>query len=129
MHTYLEHKIPVLDVPTALDAIVDINEWRSLGVHLGIKSSKLDEIGRCSIEEQKTMLVKAWFECDASPSLDKLHTALSKPSVGQTRVAEKVDKLRRTSLVETSGSVLDVSVSKDGPNAMSAATPQSKHSH
>lgn len=77
----------VLDVSAALDAIEDVREWRSLGVHLGIKSSKLDEIGRCSIEEQKTRLVSAWFECGVSPNWEKLYTA-------KTRVAENTSRAK-----------------------------------
>lgn len=75
----------VLDVSTALDAIEDVREWRSLG-YLG---TKLDEIGRCSIEEQKTRLVSAWFECGVSPNWEKLYTALTK-----TRVAENTSRAK-----------------------------------
>lgn len=102
-----------LDVPTALNAIQDVTNWRSLGTHLGIKSSKLDEIAKFPIKEQKSQIVVAWFACDEAPSLEKLQTALKKPSVGEIRAAERVSDMRRVSL--TSGPSFDTSVSKDSP--------------
>ena len=78
-------KLPIDEV---LHAIGDVSDWRSLGKHLGIKSSKLDEIGRCSIEEQKPKMVVAWFESDEDCTWEKLEEVLKKPAVSEIEVAE-----------------------------------------
>lgn len=96
---------------TALEIIKDTREWRSLGTQLGIKSSKLDEIARFRGDE-KSRLMKAWFECDECPTADKLRCALKKPSVGEIRAAERAARLSRT---DTFGSSIDTTVSRDCP--------------
>lgn len=77
----------------ALGAIKDVKEWKNLGVCLGVKSSKLDEIETYPDEQQKQALIEAWFECDEFPSLDKLCKALRNPLVSETRAAEGVEIL------------------------------------
>ena len=95
--------------------IEDVSDWRSLGKHLGIESSKLDEIGRHSIEEQKTRLVMAWFESDEDCTWEKLEEALKKPAVSEIRAAEKV---RKASLL------IDRSPCKDSFEAISPTSTQ-----
>ena len=98
---------------TVLECIKDTPEWRSLGIHLGVKSSKLDEIARYPVGQQKSLMVQAWFDSGLVPTWDKLYEALQKPSVVETQAAERVDCMRRPSLV--SASLCGDSVSKDSP--------------
>lgn len=96
-----------LDQLTAIDLIKDVLRWKNLGIHLGLTSAKISQIEEFPEEQQKSNLIKAWFECDEPPSLDKLYTALRKLSVGEIRVAERVDSFRKASLAGTSGSSFD----------------------
>lgn len=106
-------------IDEVLHTIVDVNDWRSLGKHLGIESSKLDEIGRHPVKEQKSRMVNAWFESDEECTWEKLREALKKPSVSETRAAEKVDRIRRASLLK------DRSAYKDSIEAISPTSTTS----
>ncbi len=114
-----EDKHPIDEAAVLLE-IKDVSDWRSLGKHLGIESSKLDEIGRHSIEEQKSRMVAAWFASGEDCTWDKLSKALKKPAVSETRVAERVDNIRRASLQQQ-----DISVYKDSLEVISLTSAQS----
>lgn len=69
------------EAPTSegvLHAIAHVSDWRSLGTHLGIESSKLDEIEMLPSEDWKSKLVEAWFESADHCTYDKVEEALKK---------------------------------------------------
>lgn len=101
------------DIREVLIYIEGVSDWRSLGTHLGIKSSKLDEISRYLPEEHKPQLVAAWLQSDGDCTLDKLAEALEKPSVREVQAAENV-RARKPSLI-SSTLFMGSSVEADGP--------------
>ena len=96
-----------LNAPNVLSVIADVSNWRNLGTQLGIESSKLDEIDRCPVEEQKTKMVTTWLNCDENPSWDKLYRALRRPSVNMNRAADKVASRFRGSSFNESLDTMD----------------------
>lgn len=85
-----------------LEAIEEVSDWRTLGTHLGIKSSKLDEIARYPPEEQKSQLVAAWERSGTDCTWKKLEEALEKPSVCGVRAVKKARRMSMTPFKDSS---------------------------
>lgn len=100
------------EIREVLIHIEGVSDWRSLGTHLGIKSSKLDEIGRYPPEEQKQQLAVAWLQ-SGDCTWDKLVEALEKPSVREVKAAENV-RARKPSLISSELYCMGSDVETDG---------------
>lgn len=84
-----------------MESIEEVSDWRTLGTHLGIKSSKLDEISRYPPEEQKSQLVTAWYS-GIDCTWEKLEEALNKPSVCGVQAVKKARRMSTTPFKDSS---------------------------
>ena len=81
------------DLQTVLEALVDVNQqWRRLGLALGLRPPTLEGIsGRDSEECKEKMLTKWLSKVDGcSPSWSALVTALRNRTVGHSEIADAI---------------------------------------
>lgn len=97
-----------LNNATVLQTIASVVDWRTLGTHLGIPSTKLREIGMHPIEERKSRMVTAWLKGGSNCSWAKLKEALRKPSMQENRSAEVVEDIQKGSLAKDSSLEADI---------------------
>ena len=74
-----------------LSALKDVVDWKSLGVHLDIRYSKLEEIdvNNCSqVQDCKFAMISFWLNSDDTCSWKKLVYALK--SIGLHALAEEI---------------------------------------
>ncbi len=81
-----------------LNRIEDVTRWKDLGLQLGLKSSRLDEIE----DNFKLKMITLWIATDRDASWEKLEIALKTPAMCENRAAKGIAE-RRGSSFDTTG--------------------------
>jgi pyrroloquinoline quinone (PQQ) biosynthesis protein C len=71
-----------------MSAIVDVTNWRDLGLQLGLSSARLNEIDEG--QEPKQMMIEQWMKTDPGASWKKLLGALTTPALCENRTAKDI---------------------------------------
>ena len=85
---------PTLTQKNILNAIKDVADWKLLGIQLGIKGSKLQEIDANNsgqIANCRLDLINYWLDSDVSASWQELITALKE--IDEHVLAEEIRAL------------------------------------
>ena len=87
-----------------MEAIVDVTNWRDLGLQLGLSSTRLNE---CDLDgNPKQKMIVQWMKEDPDASWERLQKALTTPAMCENRVAKSIADSGRGSSCSTANSGL-----------------------
>lgn len=89
-----------LTLANILVDIIEVTNWRDLGLQLGLSSSKLDIIQASAgsdINEAKAQLITAWLDTDPEASWQKLVKALASRAMCENRASKGIAERRGSS--------------------------------
>lgn len=75
--------------------LVDVTNWRELGLQLGLSPARLDDIANES--EPKVKMITVWMDLHPDASWEKLVKALASPAMCENRVAKGIAERRGSS--------------------------------
>ena len=80
-----------------LDSLVEVTNWRDLGVQLGLKPARLKALEEYPEDRRKVKMILQWLKADQDASWEKLQAALEKPALCENRAAKGIAEKRRGS--------------------------------